>query len=142
MPATRFVAASALLLLAACNRTPIDTTSPVVDHGTPTVADATANRVTVVAWGPRSTTQGQVPNPTADGSMGLWVKVASDSPLPRGTAIAFDGTIGKTYGHTDVFTTAIPAQLLAAPGKHAVELRVDGTAQSVPVGDFEIKPAH
>lgn len=91
----------------------------------------------VVNWGPQSAKVGTNPNKQPDGSMGVWIEVASTHALGEAQVIFGGQTAKSTSIQEKLITAAISPDQFAVAGDKDIAIKQIGTGKIFPVGIFK-----
>lgn len=98
--------------------------------------------LTVTAWGPDRTYQGQVFNPLSDGRGAIWVTIEGD--VSDSVRVVLDGVPLVTQAGVGLLTAAVPEadaqRLVELPGRYAVELLDFAQNWIQPLGELVVEP--
>jgi len=100
---------------------------------------AEVNFVTIEAWGPDHTLQGEAFNQQPDGHSGIWFK-AKD--IPPSTIMIFSGLPQESNVYADHMTSGLRGKLMHAtidkPGKYSVDIYDRSRHRIQHIGEFEV----
>lgn len=101
---------------------------------------AAVTGVEVVAWGPKSTSVGQIPNKTKSGNMRAWFKLSA--PVKPGELEVWVGGQKQKLGVTGQkgWFEVAPIHLLT-PAKLPMHMVHVPSGKNISLGDFEVRPA-
>ena len=108
----------------------------------PYPAPVAASGISVVDWGPKSTSAGVVPNVQLDGGAGIWIKIKKEHGLGPVKVLFADHLAMGSYQAPsgDLITASIRPREFRHPGYKDVAIKQLSTGRIFPVGKFLVQP--